>query len=191
MISLIPAAALRATKNSFDEFPILVGLAAVAAVSFFISVFVYYAFDTLDTAPAPIVFVTAIVFVVLCLAPIVQLPAAAIDIAEGPQRARKLLGHGMLFVLLFVLNPAVQQGSRLNWGYVESLRQRAEVLHVVGKSQQEVIALLGQPSYVLPIPEIPGAVQLRYCNPLPMLWSAEFLVSIQNGRAEYVHIDAD
>ena len=128
-------------------------------------------------------------FVFLLVAPIPLLIAAAHDVFPGPQRRRVFLLHAAVLLVALLFHPILQKLPGFDTAHAASLLERAESLHVVGKTEQEVIALLGSPSYVLVVDD--DKKQLRYRHWLPILWDAQFFVAIDDGRAYLARIDWD
>jgi hypothetical protein len=128
-------------------------------------------------------------FYFLFVAPVPLLIAAAHDVALGERRGRTMLLHGALLVCALLFNPILQKLPGFDTEYANFMLERAKALDIVGKTEEETIALLGRPSYLLG--ESADDKQLRYRHWLPILWDAQFYVRVRAGRAEIVGIDWD
>jgi hypothetical protein len=172
-------------RNWLADLWLLVACAITLGGSIVLCVFAYYAFE--PRAPWPEPFESALV--VVFLAPIPLLLAAVLDIARARKPNLKAWCYASVFGTTLLFHPVAQTLAGLDMEYAESLRERATALNVVGKSEREVVRLLGPPTYVLPREGFPDEKQLRYRHPFPMFIGAEFFVSIKDGRARWMHID--
>ena len=175
-------------ERRFAGWALHVAIAVVFGPAIAISVLGYYNVGCCDPTLSPLEITADITFLLLCIGPILLVAPIGYDVVRGPPHVRKLVCHVLLLLVILAFNPILQKMSGLDWAYAEKMRERARALHVVGKTQEEVIALIGPPSYVNAIDD-PGAVQLRYRHPFPLLWTAEFFVDVENGRARSFTID--
>jgi hypothetical protein len=176
-------------ERRFAGWALHVAIAVVFGPAIAILAFCYYYVGSFESELSPLEITREIAFLILCSAPILLIAPIGYDVVRGPARAGKLVGHVLLFAVILSFNPILERVSGLDRAYAEKLRDQAQRLYVVGKTQEEVIALLGSPSYVNPIDGVPGVVQLRYRHPFPMLDGAEFFVEVRDGRAQTFTID--